>query len=227
MLALAAVHLGVFLLSRPWAQARHLHDLIALLFVVVAFKAIGYAGDDTRRFGVYFEGVAPGAEGDPRSLVRALVEGVPAALREAAVAAAAAALVFPVYALAWPMFNRPVGPRRWALDGAGWQAVAAELFAVAFAEEVFFRGFVLTRVGDAMGLGALKSAPRAQLAAAVAVTSLFFATTHLVVDPTVARAVVFFPGLLFGALRVWRGGVGAAIVFHAACNLFERYLEGR
>ena len=60
----------------------------------------------------------------------------------------------------------------------------------------------------------------------VTLTALLFALTHVVVAPTLPRAVVFFPGLLFGALRVWRGGVGAAIVLHAASNLFERWLEG-
>jgi putative effector of murein hydrolase len=32
---------------------------------------------------------------------------------------------------------------------------------------------------------------------------------------------------LFGLLRVWRGGIGAAVVLHAVSNLFERWLEGR
>jgi membrane protease YdiL (CAAX protease family) len=38
---------------------------------------------------------------------------------------------------------------------------------------------------------------------------------------------VFFPSLLFGALRIWRGGIGAAVALHAIFNVFERYLEGR
>lgn len=227
--ALVVVNVLVYLLSRPAAQAKGLHDLIGLLFVVVALVGIRRDDDDPQRYGVRFEGVLPGREGDRRSLVRALVESVPSALRECGVAAAVGAVVFPLYALGWPVFNRAAGPRGFVLDAARWREVATELLAVAFAEEVFFRGYVHTRLCDALGYGNLSLHPWAQRAAAarvVTLTALLFALTHLVVAPTIPRAVVFFPGLLFGALRVWRGGVGAAIVLHAASNLFERWLEG-
>lgn len=228
-IALAVVNALVYLLSRPAAQAKGLHDLIGLVFVVVALAGIRRDDDDPQRYGVRFEGVLPGREGDRRSLVRALIESVPTALRECGVAAAVGAVVFPLYALAWPLFNRAMGPRQFVLDAARWREIATELLAVAFAEEVFFRGYVQTRLADALGYGDLSVNPRAQLPAAarvVTLTALLFALTHVVVAPTLPRAVVFFPALLFGALRVWRGGVGAAIVLHAASNLFERWLEG-
>jgi len=226
---LLVVNVLVFVLSRPHAQARGLHDLIGLVFVVAALWGIRRDDDDPGRYGVRFEGVLPGAEGDRRSLVRALVESIPSALRECGIALAVAALVLPVYALAWPYFNHAVGPRRFVLDGTRGREIVTELLAVAFAEEVFFRGYVQTRLADAFGYGNLSVNPRAHRAEAarvVVLTALLFALTHVVVAPTLPRAVVFFPGLLFGALRVWRGGVGAAIALHAACNLFERWLEG-
>jgi membrane protease YdiL (CAAX protease family) len=45
------------------------------------------------------------------------------------------------------------------------------------------------------------------------------ATIH---DP--GRLAVFFPSLVFGWLRARTGGVGAAIAFHALCNLFSESL---
>jgi membrane protease YdiL (CAAX protease family) len=65
------------------------------------------------------------------------------------------------------------------------------------------------------------------MAVPILITSALFALTHVTVEPTVARAVVFFPAILFGVVRVWRGGIGAAIFLHAIANLFEMWLEGR
>lgn len=218
----------VFALSRPFAMRKGLHDLIGVVFLFAALHFIRRDDDDTARYGVRLGGLFPGAAGDGRSLVRTLWEALPSAAREVAVAAGVAALVLPVYALAWPLFNHPVGPRHLALDGARGREVVTELLAVAFTEEVLFRGYVLTRVADWLGASPLTlRSPRAQLAKVLVITSLLFALTHVVVEPTVPRAVVFFPALLFGLLRVWRGGVGAAVVLHAASNVFERWLEGR
>ena len=65
------------------------------------------------------------------------------------------------------------------------------------------------------------------MALPVVLAALSFALTHLTVEVTVERAVVFFPGLLFGFVRVWRGGIGAAVFLHAISNMFETWLEGR
>lgn len=221
-----AVNALVFVLSRPFAMRKGLHDLIGVVFLFAALHLIRKDDDDTARYGVRLGGLFPGAAGDSRSLVRTLWESLPGAAREIGIALATAALVLPVYALAWPLFNRPVGPRHF--DGARWRELLTELFAVAFTEEVLFRGFVLTRLADYLGASPLTlRSPKADLAKVLVISSLLFALTHVVVEPTLPRAVVFFPGLLFGVLRVWRGGVGAAVVLHAVSNLFERWLEGR
>jgi hypothetical protein len=67
--------------------------------------------DDTERYGMRLEGLIPGHQGDARSLPAPLIEAMPSAMRELGVAAAVAAVVLPVYSLAWPLFNHPVGPR--------------------------------------------------------------------------------------------------------------------
>lgn len=229
---LLATNVLVFVLSRAFSMRAGLHDLIGALFLVAALVAVRRDDDDTARYGVRLGGVFPGREGDARSLVRAVWESIPSALREVLVALGVAAVVLPVYALAWPLVNGPYPARHYALDAPHVRELATNLFAVALPEELFFRGYVLTRAADALGvsretehrtgLRALRA-----MAPAVLLSSALFALTHVVVEVTPARAAVFFPGLLFGALRVARGGVGAAVVLHALANVFELYLEGR
>ncbi|MDB4929697.1 MAG: Abortive infection protein [Myxococcaceae bacterium] len=225
-----AVNALVFALSRPAAVRRDLHGLIGVVFLVAALRGIAKDDDDTERYGVRLEGLIPGASGDPRSLPRALVEAVPSALRELGFAALVAAVVLPVYTLAWPLFNHPVGPRHLPFTHDPVATLLGEVVAVALTEELFFRGYLQTRVADALGLVDFtrsRKPPFADAARVVAVTSLLFALTHVVAEPGVARAAVFFPSLLFGAVRIARGGVGAAVALHAIFNVFERYLEGR
>jgi membrane protease YdiL (CAAX protease family) len=220
----------VFALSRGPAQRYGLHDLIGALFLVGALVSVRRLGeDDTHRFGITLGGVFPGAQGDPRSLVRAVIEGVPLALRELAVALACAAVILPVYAFFWPYVNPVPIARRFALDAPHMREIATNLLAVALTEEMYFRGWVQTRVADALGVP--RDAPARKelrrMAAPVLIASALFAITHVSVAVTAPRAAVFFPGLLFGALRVWRGGIGAAVFLHAISNVFEAWLEGR
>jgi membrane protease YdiL (CAAX protease family) len=51
-----------------------------------------------------------------------------------------------------------------------------------------------------------------------------FAAIHFLVEPHPARLAVFFPALLFGWTRAWRGGIGAALVLHAMSNLYSEIL---
>ncbi len=51
-----------------------------------------------------------------------------------------------------------------------------------------------------------------------------FAAVHFLVEPHPARLAVFFPALLFGWTRAWRGGIGAALTLHAMSNLYSEIL---
>jgi membrane protease YdiL (CAAX protease family) len=98
----------------------------------------------------------------------------------------------------------------------------SQLLGVAFPEEVFFRGYLQSALDRVWP-------PRfrllgARLGPGLLVASAVFALGHLLTDPHPTRLAVFFPSLAFGFLRARSGGVGAAIVFHAACNLFASYL---
>ena len=60
--------------------------------------------------------------------------------------------------------------------------------------------------------------------ASLVLQALLFALVHFVAIHNPARLAVFFPGLLFGVVRAWRGGVGAAIVLHALSNVYSDLL---
>lgn len=229
-LSFAAVNALVFVLSRGPAQRYGLHDLIGALFLVGALVSVRRLGDDdTHRFGITLGGIFPGAHGDSRSLVRAVIEGVPVALRELVVAMGCAAVILPVYAFFWPYVNPVPTARHFALDPQHIREIATNLLAVALTEEMYFRGWAQTRIADALGVPRdepARKSPR-RMALPVVIASVLFAITHVSVAVTAPRAAVFFPGLLFGALRVWRGGIGAAVFLHAISNVFEAWLEGR
>lgn len=137
-------------------------------------------------------------------------------------ALACAVLVFPAFWLGFLLWHAPLtgfSPASWRELGGD---VGGQLLGVAFPEEAFFRGYLQSSLDRAWP-------PRlrclgARLGPGLLVASAIFAIGHLLTDPQPSRLAVFFPSLLFGFLRARSGGVGAAIVFHAACNLFASYL---
>ncbi|MFA9409840.1 MAG: myxosortase family intramembrane protease [Deltaproteobacteria bacterium] len=101
--------------------------------------------------------------------------------------------------------------------------VVAQLIVIALPEEAFFRGYLQTSLSDLSNrrvrvLG-VELAPGAWLLQAA-----LFAVIHFLVDPHPARLAVFFPALLFGWTRAWRGGIGAALALHAMSNLYSEIL---
>lgn len=96
------------------------------------------------------------------------------------------------------------------------------LIVVAFPEEVFYRGYLQTR------LAPLFRGRRRILGVSmgwhVVVASGLFALSHLVLIPSPGRLLVFFPGLLFGYLRERTGSVVAPAVLHALSNVLVEVL---
>jgi uncharacterized protein len=100
--------------------------------------------------------------------------------------------------------------------------VLGQLLVIALPEEAFYRGYVQRALDDAWAprrrvLGAL-------LGPGILVTSALFAVGHLLTEVKPDRLAVFFPALVFGWLRAKTGGIGAGVLFHAACNLFAAWL---
>ena len=115
--------------------------------------------------------------------------------------------------------------------------VFGQLVIIALPEEAFYRGYLQSRLDEAMpGFGWRKDAstgaivPRrlhvfgASIGPSLLVTSLVFALGHFATIRDPARLAVFFPSLLFGWLRYRTKGVGAGIAFHAMCNVFSEML---
>ena len=100
--------------------------------------------------------------------------------------------------------------------------VVDQLFVVALPEEFFYRGYMQARLRDAWPQGRRLFGVR--LGPAFWVTALLFALGHLAIFQ-VWRLSVFFPALLFGWMRERTGSVVGSTLFHAASNLFMRFLE--
>jgi len=232
------VNTVVFVLSLGWAKQRGLDELIGALFLLAGIMSIRRDDDNTTRYGVKLGGIFPGAQGDERSLVRAIWESLPSAGKELGCAFLVGLIVFPIYALGWPLVNVPPAHRLLAIDGPHLQTLAINIFAVGLTEEMYFRGYVQTKFCDVLGLSPHEDTKEKDTftsvlqalyrrAIPIVATAVLFAITHVTVQLTAARAATFFPALLFGAVRVWRRGIGAAIVLHAFSNVFEAWLEGK
>ncbi|AKQ67359.1 CAAX amino terminal protease family protein [Myxococcus hansupus] len=100
--------------------------------------------------------------------------------------------------------------------------VVDQLLVVALPEEFFYRGYLQTRLRDAWPQG--RKFLGGRLGPAFWLTALLFALGHLAIFQA-WRLSVFFPALIFGWMRERTGTVIGAALFHAACNLFVRFLE--
>jgi len=99
----------------------------------------------------------------------------------------------------------------------------SQVLVVAIPEEVFFRGYLMTRFeerwpsrhrlwGTAIGRPLMLS-------------SLLFAIGHFLVDLQPTRLAVFFPALAFGYMRSRSGSIAPGALFHALCNLLSALLH--
>jgi membrane protease YdiL (CAAX protease family) len=156
-------------------------------------------------------------------LGRAIRKALPSAAVELGMAAGIGAVVFPLYAVGFYWWNQPAGDFSLVLPPNIASFAIAQLIVIALPEEAFFRGYLQTSLSDLTDkrvrvLG-VELAPGGWLLQAA-----LFAAIHFLVEPHPARLAVFFPALLFGWTRAWRGGIGAALVLHAMSNLYSEIL---
>lgn len=120
-------------------------------------------------------------------------------------------LVYWLYRSWW--FHLPVHidfPRGWLL------LLLYHLLCVALPEEVFYRGYMQSRINRAL--------PRTLRLFGAGVgfgwlyTALLFALGHFIISLRPESLATFFPGLLFGWLRERTGSVTTSTFFHALCN---------
>ena len=111
----------------------------------------------------------------------------------------------------------------WRLPERWWELVPYHLLFVAIPEELFYRGWMQSRLDEAW-------APRwkvwgATVGPSLFVTSLIFAVGHSVVTFQWWHLFIVVPSLAFGWLRARTGHVVAGAFFHAFCNVLVAFLD--
>ena len=206
----------------------YVHLVVAAIFLLTSIRL---ARGEISHFGMALGGLLePPTDSRPRGplglwdLARALRAALPSAVAELSVAVGVAAVVFPLYAIGYHWWNEPAQPFSLALPPDLANLALAQLVIVALPEEAFFRGYIQTALSDTeprrVRVLGVELAPAAWVAQAA-----LFAIVHLIVEPHPARLAVFFPGLLFGWVRAWRGGIGAPVALHAMSNLYSEILS--
>jgi len=215
------------------AAADYVHLLVAALFLVTAIRLAQREENGLTRYGIALSGLLgpteeadDGRPGGPLGifeLLRAIRSALRPAAREALAALGVIAAVFPVFAAAFYVWHRPDQPFAVDLRDDFLSFAAAQLIVVALPEEALFRGYFQTRLRDAWP-AEIRILGVAVPWKAWLVQAALFAIIHFVVDLDPQRLAVFFPGLLFGWIRAWRGGMGAAMAVHAASNVWSEIL---
>jgi len=226
----ALVCASVFAVTRlEWSGAlgRYVHLLVAAIFLLTAIR---FTRAEPKHYGVSLGGLLePPTDDRPEGplglfdLGRAIVDALPSAAVELGFAFAVAAIVFPIYALGFYAWNQPAQPFSLALPPSLPSFVLAQLIVVALPEEAFFRGYLQTALSD-LRVKRLRVLGVALEPGAWLLQAVLFAAIHFMVEPHPARLAVFFPALLFGWTRAWRGGIGAALALHAMSNLYSEIL---
>jgi membrane protease YdiL (CAAX protease family) len=109
-----------------------------------------------------------------------------------------------------------------APDSSVFNWIIYNFIAVAFFEELFFRGYLQGRLAEYAKRSF--SGARKTFWLPVAAAATLFALAHVAVDLDPARMAVLFPALLFGWLRAKTGTLLAPILSHGTANLVSMLL---
>jgi uncharacterized protein len=112
---------------------------------------------------------------------------------------------------------------QWIWPSNPLKLVAYNLFFVAIPEEMFYRGYLQTRLNEIL--------PRRWVVFGTPIgpgllwTCLLFAFGHSLVNPQWWHVFIFVPSLAFGWLRERTDGIVAGAFFHAWCNVTVTTLD--
>lgn len=221
-LVAALWHLGRFV---PFV-AEYLQALVAVVFLYLPAAVAWRRGHDIRRFGFTVHPVGRSLAfgvGGPLLLFPLFLVGFVLFYQlvcSPEAAAALRALAPPGLCrrfLGWDGLSHPRAPAGF------WEAAFTQVIVVALPEELFFRGYLLSRLEEALP-------PRRRILGggvglALVASAALFALGHVLVDLDPRRLAVFFPGLLFGWMRSATGAVFAGTVAHAGANLYIDFLH--
>ncbi len=211
-LVTAAVGVGALVLPK-----KHIATFVGFVFLAAVWRLVWTKDDDqVRHYGAQLGGLLLHERLDLKTVVK---DGA----RALAWAALCAVIVFGPYYFGWRHWWQPrhtfsleLRPVETLNDTLG------QLLLVALPEEAFYRGYLQTRLDEALPKRVrVLGAP---LGLGVVIASVIFAIGHFVTVPVPARLAVFFPSLLFGWLRARTGGIGAPLAFHTFCNVFSETL---
>ena len=203
------------------------HLLLASAFLGTALFLARREGRSAAYYGIDLAGLLEARADEPEPFAKGLWftlrRALPRVGSELGFALAVAALVFPPFVLLFRAYHGTSHAFTFHPPPEPLDFVLTHLVAIALPEEALFRGYFQTRLGDIFRhrtrvLGAELSLP------ALGCQAALFALLHVLVGFAPARFAVFFPGLLFGWMRARRGGIGAAIWFHAMCNVLAELL---
>lgn len=236
-----AMAVYVFISAVTWLLSRaqalpvlrtHLHLVVGVLFLVTALRCTERLPGGPARYGLALAGLladesehtdGPSDRSLRSDLWQLLRAGTPRLLSELAVAAAVCAVVFPPFVVGFYFWHAPAHGFEWLPAPDLPEYALTQIVVVGLPEEALFRGYLQGRLQDAwperVRVLRVPLGLRAWLCQAV-----LFAFLHFVVDYNPARLAVFFPALLFGWVRSLRGGIGAAVLVHAACNVLSDIL---
>ena len=204
---------AAFVLRFPPFQAWS-GTLIPLLFVVASLEASERGGISLEGAGLDFGGLLTRS----KPFWSSLRQGLLRLLREAGVAVLVAVIVYVPYAIGYRFLVAPESPFQPQLPPNHASFLATHLLMVAVPEEMFFRGYLQTAIRAAHPPSVTVLGVRVSLFAWMTQATLF-ALIHLAGSNSPGVLAVFFPGLLFGWVRAWRGGIAAAVVLHGLANL--------
>ena len=106
-----------------------------------------------------------------------------------------------------------------------WSIFLIQLFLVGLPEEIFYRGYLQTRLDSLIGEDRVVFGVPFNFMSAT-VCSALFALAHLVTIPHLGRLAVFFPSLLFGWMRRAYHDTLPPAIFHALCNILAQLIWG-
>lgn len=216
-LVASAVVTGVVTAASAFLPDRYVATAVGFVFLGATW-ALVWRKDDTRveRSGLALGGLVLPGRIDGGRLARSVGTSL-------AWAAAFAAITFVPFFFGWRTFWHAKGT--FGLHVQAWETineVFGQLVIIALPEEAFYRGYLQSRLDEALP-GRIRLFG-ASIGPALIVSSVIFALGHFATIREPARLAVFFPSLAFGWLRSRTRGIGAGVAFHAACNVFSELL---
>jgi membrane protease YdiL (CAAX protease family) len=208
-------------LASSFFPARYVASVVAAIFLGATWILVFRRDDATvKHAGLAFAGLVLPEPLDTRAIARSLGRALAWALLLAVCFFGPFYAGFRGYAH-WVWHAHPTGvPSVHVMSTL--DEMLGQVALIALPEEVFYRGYLQTRLDDAWP--ARVRILGAEVGPSILATSAVFAIGHLLTIHDPGRLAVFFPSLVFGWLRARTGGVGASIAFHASCNLFSATL---